>query len=111
MTDGQSDLFGMPNDEEPAAPFSEPTSSRDAAEAIESERENLREIIYRDIKAREEGLTCEEVCEITGLDGNTVRPRIWELTGQARGFEPRIIKTEKRRRNVSGRTARVYVAL
>ena len=50
-----------------------------------------------------DGLTCHEVCDRLGLDGNTVRPRLWELAGQGL-----VVRTEERRPTPSGRAANVY---
>ena len=92
-------------------PASEPTASQEAADSMAGFAANLRGMVFLALAAAPEGLTCEEVQDQLGLDGNTVRPRLWELTGQAHGYEARIVKGLATRKNRSGRVARVYRVL
>lgn len=85
--------------------FSEPTTSRDAAISIAPNAATLQAKVLRLIVWDAGGLTAEQVEARSGLLGNTVRPRLLEL--EEAGF---ILKTEERRRNRSGREARVYRA-
>jgi len=91
------------------APHSEPTTSLEAAQALTG-RAEVREEVFSFVRDRgDRGATAEEIQEGLDREGNTVRPRLWELTGQARGFPVRITKTEQRRQTKGHRSARVYV--
>ena len=70
-------------------PFCRPLPStlvtRAAAEiAIHPSAASLREQVLECIKAHPEGVTDERIAELTGLAGNTARPRRLELERQGR---------------------------
>jgi hypothetical protein len=79
-------------------------TSEAAADAILPHLTALRERVYRYVAAQGSyGATCGEVCRALQLDGNTVRPRLWELEGA------RLIrKTQAVRLTASRRWACVY---
>lgn len=80
-------------------------TSKQAAVAIAPHAANLRERVYRYIKSRSTGSTREELELATGLDGNTCRPRVWELLKAKR-----IYVTATTRKTTSGRNAEVLKA-
>jgi hypothetical protein len=87
----------------PFAPKSD--TSREAAEQIRPQAANLRESVLRAmLKTPGEGATAEEIEELTGLAGNTVRPRLIELVERGQ-----IAKTDRKRATRSGRNAVIYV--
>ena len=90
----------------PQLPFQRHSdTSREAAESMTEVAPNLRERVYRAIKSSPAGLTAEEACTLTGIKGDTLRPRIVELVGQNR------IRVAGKRPTKSGRKADVWVAL
>lgn len=60
------------------APYSNSTTSKDAAEAV-CNAAALREGVLNLLKLNPEGLTDEQIQDSMGLNGNTQRPRRWEL--------------------------------
>jgi DNA-binding Lrp family transcriptional regulator len=78
-------------------------TSIDAAEAIH-DASTLRATVLAAIEAAPNGLTREELEKATGLSGNTVRPRVWELLRAGR------ITACGCRPTASGRAAAVLVA-
>ena len=85
--------------------FSAPDTSRDAAEAIAQHTPRLRAVVLAALRGAAGGLTAAEIESVTGLSGNTIRPRIIELC------EAGQVETNgEQRRTPSGRNARVYVA-
>ncbi len=64
----------------PSAPY-QPHSetSREAAESIDKTIDTLREKVYKAIRGASMGLTAEELSDVTGIKGDTVRPRLVEL--------------------------------
>ena len=95
--------FGTP----PPAPFVAGSStSREAAERIAPAVNRLQLVVLRAIEAAgEAGLTDEQICEATGLNPSTERPRRVEL--ERSGL---VRDSEARRPTVSGRSAAVWVA-
>lgn len=86
------------------APYSEPTTSRDAALAIAGDLNRIESIVYAEIRSRgENGATPHEVAEACGMSINTVRPRITEM--QKRG---ELREAGKKRRTPSGRWAKAW---
>lgn len=85
-------------------PHSNPTTSREAAVRIKPSAKSLREKVYEAIR-RDNGLTCDEVCAILRIGGNTARPRIRELV-----LEGRVRDLGQRRKLPTGRNAIVWVA-
>lgn len=89
---------------ERVAPNSEPTTSREAAEAITTDLARLERIVYAEILSRgHEGATPHEVAEACRISINTVRPRITEM--QKRG---QLSWTGKERKTPSGRWAKAW---
>lgn len=79
-------------------------TSEDAADSMRSHAAAIRDRVY--VFLREQGTTgatCEEVCDALRLEGNTCRPRLWELEGALR-----VHKSPDKRLTRSGRWARVY---
>jgi predicted transcriptional regulator len=93
------------NLEFPFPPSVNVDTSRVAAAAIAPAARSLRLRVLR-VVAQRGGATCEEVCLLLGLDGNTVRPRLWEL--ERAGV---ITKSDLRVPTRSGGKARAYRVL
>jgi predicted transcriptional regulator len=92
---------GYPN----SAGYSEPTTSRSAAEAINATlTERQREVLDAMREAGDLGLTADETAAKIGRDVLAVRPRLTEL-GKHKGL---IEKTGERRRNKSSLLAAVW---
>lgn len=72
-----------------------------------------REIIYRLIMfAGDKGQTREEIAEKLELSGDTVRPRIKELLGEAKHWpDPFIKRNGETRKTKSGLSAEILVAI
>ncbi len=72
-----------------------------------------RERIYAEIaRAGTDGLTREQIQNITGLSGDTVRPRVKELLGEAKGWTvPRIKVADKPGKTKSGMAAEVLIII
>ena len=102
-------LDGLPLFSYPRSPgFHERTTSRDAALAVRSDAATLREKVYAAILAAGyDGLTADEAAKLLNRSVLSVRPRVTELSKEAR---PRIVRTDKRRANDSGLSARVWRA-
>jgi predicted ArsR family transcriptional regulator len=87
------------------APYSEPDTSKAAAEQILDDLGRLQALVYRCIRRRgEDGRTSDELSEQLGLIAQTVTPRVWEL--RLAGL---IIDSGKRRPTRRGRMAKVWV--
>ncbi len=100
MTD-QPDLFS------PAPPYSEPTTSKAAADSIAAGSAIIRERVYEHLVGLLPDGAIEQEMEFTlGLHGNTLRPRLWELERAGR-----VVKADETRLTMSGRAARVYKAV
>lgn len=97
---------------QPNPPHNGIDTSESAANAIAGKAEAIRQQVYALIVDRG-GLTSDEIQSITGLDGNTVRPRLWELEGNPvdSGRQRLIYKSETKRMTRGGRPARVYKAV
>ena len=94
-------------DRYPSVPgFKTGGASRDAAEAIKERAPTIRARVLALVKACPNGLTADECAAELGLSILATRPRFSELyeTGW-------IIKTGIRRKNDSGMTAHVWVAI
>ena len=88
----------------PALSILSSETSNEAARKIEPHRGDLRERVFQAIAARAEGATAQELEGLTGLAGNTIRPRIVEL------YEAnRIRRSGEKRRTRSNRRAEVWV--
>jgi len=105
--------FGPPPAEPlPAfAPGSETSRQAAIAKYDAGSSPSQREMIYRLIMfAGEKGQTREEVAEKLDLSGDTVRPRICELLGQAKGWTDALIKRSgETRKTKAGLKAEVLV--
>lgn len=65
------------------------------------------------LRAGAHGATAAELEAKTGLPGNTIRPRLVELTGQRADMptlvaEPLVVRTDTKRKTYAGKAARVY---
>ena len=90
----------------PALSVLDSETSNEAARSIEPHRGDLRERVFQAIAARAEGATAQEMEALTGLAGNTIRPRLVEL------YEAnRIRRSGEKRRTKSGRRAEVWIVL
>ena len=67
----------------PALAVESSRPSKDAAIHVEETRGRTQMMVYNAL-AKTTGLTTEEICEATGLDGSTVRPRLVELDFEGR---------------------------
>jgi hypothetical protein len=90
-----------------------PTSQSAAASVSKSGRALIdRERVYQCVLASgKRGMTRGDLEDALSLDGNTLRPRVWELLGN-NGFAIRLIETEERQApdcNPSGRRQSVLV--
>lgn len=85
----------------PFAPKSD--TSREAAERIQPQAANLRALVLRTVAGTSSGATAEEIETLTGLAGNTVRPRLVELVQRGQ-----LAKSDRKRATRSGRNAVVY---
>lgn len=73
-----------------------------AAEQIEPTADTLRAQVYQFIRARENGATDDEIQGGLSMDGNTERPRRWEL------FNAGLIHSDGFRVNPRGRKCAVW---
>ena len=88
-------------------PHSGTQTSWEAAESMKPTASTLREKVYRfAVRQGEYGATRDEMQAYLGMDGNTLRPRVWELMK-----EGRLGVTPLRRKTPTGRNAEVLVAL
>jgi hypothetical protein len=84
--------------------WTEETTSREAAEAIETRADTVRGFVLAALKTQP--MTADEVAQLLHESVLTVRPRVTELFQ-----EGRIGRTGERRKNRSGRDAHVFRAL
>jgi len=104
-------------DRESLPPFARNSeTSRQAAIAKHNagDADNQRDRILRVLLFAPSGLTREEIETETGLDGNTVRPRIKELMSQAAGWQDRkpcVRVTGRTRPTRCGRQAEILEAI
>lgn len=95
----------------PMPPYSEPTTSREAAESVRDTAPAQRERVYAYIDGQcTRGATCDEIEAALGLLHTSTSGRIWELLG-TKNLPARIVKTEEKRETRNGRNARVHVTL
>ena len=87
-----------------AAPFSNLTTSREAAQSIEPQLGNLEELVLEAIRASRDGLTCDEVEEFTKLSHQCASARVNGL--MKRGV---IVDSGRKRKTRSGRNAIVWI--
>ncbi len=110
MTPKQTDLFNQPR-----APHNRTETSEAAAKSFTTKELNgmCTQVLFAVMKSPD-GLTCEQVEDVTGLKHQTVSARLRDLIT----VEPPYVEfrpdpftgKEKRRANESGRTAKVYYA-
>jgi len=108
--DGQLGLFdqaGRPRRIPYQQPgFSAPGTSQAAAEAVASRAATVRDAVLQAFHAAgHAGLTADEAAARVGEPILTVRPRCTELLAQSL-----IVKTDRRRRNDTGKAATVMIA-
>lgn len=85
-------------------------AKHDAGDAI-SQQSRIYELLCA---AGAKGMIREEIEQATGLDGNTVRPRLLELLGEAKGYTadpPYVRRSGKTRKTSKGRNAEVLVTI
>ena len=112
MTDDQLDLIPKPlpwwkKDTERTPPYSEPTTSKEAADSMVGKAEAQREAVYEYVSMAPQGSTCDEVEVGLGLPHQSASARLWELCGNNQ-HPVRIVKTAEKRKTRTGRNARVY---
>jgi hypothetical protein len=80
--------FSAPPQDFSAPPHNGTGTSRLAAIGVQTSGQAAtdRERVLRAIQcAGERGITRADICHSTGLSGDTVRPRVWELMGKGGG--------------------------
>lgn len=102
------DLFDYdPPARYPEAPgFKEQDTSRKAADSVADTAPLLRQRCLDLLRAHPGGLTADEAADRLNLSILSVRPRFTELLKQSK-----ITDTGERRRNASGRSAKVWRAI
>jgi hypothetical protein len=90
LRDVASDIFRERHDVEP--PSVPVDTSEDAAERIAGRAAHDRARILAHIKSLPSsfGATCREIAVALDLNENTVRPRLWELEGNAPAGKPKL---------------------
>ena len=93
------------------APGSETSRQAAIAKYDAGSSPSQREMIYRLIMfAGDKGQTREEIAEKLDLSGDTVRPRVKELLGEAKGWPDALVKRNgETRKTKSGLKAEVLV--
>lgn len=100
MASEQFDLFRYPK----SPGYSDPDTSRKAAESIAPSAAIMREMVFKIIKrAGEHGMTCDELEVILRMKHQTCSARCRELV-----LAGRVRDTGRRRPTRSGRPANVY---
>ena len=95
-----TDLF-----EYASARRTDPLTSHAAAEAIYAQIPNLEAVVLRHLRSRSDGLTIDELVDITGIDKVTLSPRLRPLCKKGLAFESGATRPGK-----SGRQQTVWVA-
>jgi hypothetical protein len=91
--------------EQPSLPFSERSTSLEAAESVRECAGTLRAKVFEEIaEAGRGGLTNDQIQERTGMLEQTLNPRVYEL--RAAGL---IMRSGERRPTRSGRNAHVLI--
>ena len=88
--------------------FKEPTTSREAAEAMKVRAVTLRAGVMQCLKANPAGLTADECAAMMGETVLAVRPRLSELSRPTKDRLALIIPTGTKRENASGLMAKVW---
>ena len=87
------------------APHSDDDTSKEAAVSMRRDVLALRALVFdRIAQSGDKGMTDEEIARALGLEGNTARPRRWELANMGR-----IEKSGEKRKTSRGRRAVVWV--
>jgi hypothetical protein len=103
----QPELFSFTND----LPHNDTQESKEAAKEAKDGAAQQRASVLSFIRGRGfYGATRDEIGDHLGLDGNSVRPRVWELLGN-NGHDTLIRQSELRRKSRMGRNAGVLVAI
>lgn len=90
------------------APSNGTRTSRIAADSIVRHAKTLRQKVFQALlSAGEAGLTREELETVCEMDGNTLRPRVWELI---RAKSIRELPETMTRKTASGRQAAILTA-
>lgn len=89
----------------PALSVAGSATSEAAAQSIEPSRGRIQMLVYTALKFASNGLTAEELETVTGLSGNTIRPRLVELRE-----ENRIADSGTTRKTRANRDAVVWIA-
>lgn len=82
----------------------DPDTAHKAAESVNATR--LMGIVLKTLRAHPEGLTTEEICKRSGLDLQSVTPRMKPLESAKLVF-----RTKIRRKGATGRTRIVWAAM
>jgi hypothetical protein len=104
----------FPDDEDlPVPPYvrGAPDTSKEAAHLKAATADQQRAYVFRVLDRRKGyGATLEELEGLTGLPGNSLRPRMWELRGKDRKNQrpTLVVDSGRRRRTLSGRNAVVW---
>jgi len=107
QVDEPPDLPTGPKAVERTPPYSEPTTSKEAAMSMAGKAEAQREAVYEHVSTAQLGATCDEVEASLSLPHQSASARLWELCGNNQ-LPARIVKTEEKRKTRTGRSARVY---
>ena len=91
----------LPNERCPWCQPSTAVTRHEAEVAIAPSAATLREQVYDCIKANPQGITDERIAELTGLAGNTARPRRLELEKAGRIVAAGTSKTRSGRKAVT----------
>lgn len=91
-----------------------PSTSGAAAARKAPTAQAQREQVFEALERRGPwGATAEELAELLGLSGDSIRPRLWELRGENRkrsDLPPRVRPSGSSRRTRTGRQAVVWIA-
>ncbi len=90
-----------------STPYSEPTTSKESAKNLSKHKRlsDRQRILNYIMDCGEAGATDQEIASVTGIPGDTLRPRRGELA--SKGL---IVKADFTRETHSGRKAAVWVA-
>lgn len=102
----QTDIESYIESNYPYSPgYKDSDTSRETAESIKEDAETLRMAVYSALKTQEP-MTADEMAEYLNRDKLSIRPRFTELLKQGLIFDTGI-----RRKNTSGKKAKVYQAI
>lgn len=72
-------------------PFSKGGTSAEAAERLTNADKARHQVYVAIAESKNQGLTREQIEEVTSIEGNTVRPRVCELLGNSKKPFPQVI--------------------